>query len=101
MESVLRTSMSQRRRPPVSAMRYRSSKAIWFMKPSVLRLAVLASRTLSGSSLESAHAWACAVRDDDESEAEVRFRSSHRTLAKAVRDAVGEMCPHPAPATAE
>jgi len=39
--------MSQRRRPPASAMRYRRSKAISFMKPRVPRLAVLASRTLS------------------------------------------------------
>jgi hypothetical protein len=45
--------MSHRRRPPASAMRYRSSKAISFMKPRVLRLAVLASRTLSGSSSEN------------------------------------------------
>src|SRR6266511_3956472 len=49
----LKTSMSHRPRPPASAMKYRSSKAISFMKPRVLRLAVLASRTLSGSSSEN------------------------------------------------
>jgi hypothetical protein len=34
-------------------MRYRSSKAISFMKPRVLRLAVFARRTLSGWSWEN------------------------------------------------
>src|SRR6266542_1101308 len=47
---------SQRRRPPVSVMIHPSSKAISVMKPSVLRLAVFASRTLSDWSSENVSA---------------------------------------------
>ena len=45
--------MSLRGRPPLSLMVHPSSNAISVMNPSVLRLAVFASRRLSGSSLES------------------------------------------------
>jgi hypothetical protein len=48
--------MSLRRRPRLSAMIDPSSNAISVMKPSVLRLAVFASWTLSGSSAEKVSA---------------------------------------------
>src|SRR6266511_6160825 len=52
----LRSLMSLRRRPRLSAMIHPSSNAISVMKPRVLRLAVFASWTLSGSCAEKVSA---------------------------------------------
>ena len=46
----------------------------------------------------SAHVCACGVRGE-EPEAKGSHRFQPQNLGRAVRDAVGEMCPNPAPAT--